>query len=45
MEGTDCGLMKKKSLENWWVGAGRIFNNLGPKIDDGDGVQANAATF
>jgi hypothetical protein len=24
---------------------GRNFNNLGPKIDDGDGVQANAGTF
>jgi hypothetical protein len=26
-------------------GGGRNFNNLGPKIDDGDGVQANAETF
>jgi hypothetical protein len=48
MEGTDCGLMKKKSLktgEGEGAGGGRNFNNLGPKIDDGDGVQANAATF
>jgi hypothetical protein len=39
--------MKKKSLENWWGGRGgeRNFNNLGPKIDDGDAVQANAGTF
>jgi hypothetical protein len=37
--------LDEEKISGKLVGGGRNFNNLGPKIDDGDEVQANAGTF